>query len=463
MLSLAILALLQPAAAAAQPSAAPPSIDWKATEAPFLTDHVQLTFRDRFTRAGEAYFSPNDGWVIFQAIEAPQPGKQPDPFYAMFVARLLRDEHGRITGLDEPIRVSPEGSANTCGWFDPVRPGMVLFGSTIGHPADDQKSGFQVGTRKYVWMFPAEMEVAQRSVIEMLGIPVEGGTAGTTSQAMGVLREQIANLHAKIDKASAIPGGLNPNAPQLKTQLELLNLDLQQLQELASHEAAATPVFARPNYDAECSYSADGRFILYAHIEDAKEGERPDANIYIYDTVTKKQHPIVVAKGYDGGPFFSPDGTRICYRSDRKGNDLLQLFVADLKFDGNIPIGITQEYQVTDNEHVNWAPYFHPSGKYLVYGSSQAGHDNYEVFAVELDPARLAEAASASNGATAIVPNLRTVRITQAPGADVLPVFTHDGQAMMWTSQRGPKAAGEERPSSQLWIANVEGTPFPTN
>ena len=33
------------------------------------------------------------------------------------------------------------------------------------------------------------------------------------------------------------------------------------------------------------------------------------------------------AKGYDGGPFFSPDGKKILYRSDRKENDLLQVFI----------------------------------------------------------------------------------------------------------------------------------------
>lgn len=450
MLPLVLLALAQPA----------PTADWAETEAPVLSGHVQLTFRDRYTRAGEAYFSPNGGWIIFQAIESPREGAEPDPFYAMFVARLLRDDAGRITGIDEPIRVSPPGSANTCGWFDPARPGMVLFGSTLGRPADDQKSGFQVGTRRYVWMFPAEMEIVQRAVVPMLGLPVEGGTATSTGQAMGLLREQIAQLRARVDQSSALPGGFNPRAVELKSRLEMLNLDLAHLEELAPHESAATPVFTRPNYDAECSYSEDGRFILYAHVEDGKEGERPDANIYIYDTLSAKHYPIVVAPGYDGGPFFSPDGKRITYRSDRKGNDLLQIFVADLKFENGVPVGISREYQVTDNTHVNWAPYFHPSGRYLVYGSSEAGHDNYEVFAVELDQERMDKAAATAATGSIVVPGLRTVRITHAPGADVLPVFSADGSVMMWTSQRGPKAPGEARSSSQLWIANVAGDPF---
>jgi hypothetical protein len=51
----------------------------------------------------------------------------------------------------------------------------------------------------------------------------------------------------------------------------------------------------------------------------------------------------------------------------------------------------------------------------------------------------------------------RKLRVTHAEGADVLPAFSADGKWMMWTSQRGPKAAGEERASSQLWIARWHG------
>ncbi|MBS0195252.1 MAG: PD40 domain-containing protein [Planctomycetes bacterium] len=457
VLALAV-ALAQPPA---PPSEAP--LDWKTLEAPYLTNHVQLTSRDQFTKAGEAYFSPNDGWIIFQATAVPEPGKEPEPFYSMFVARLTRNEGGRITGIEKPIRVSPDNSANTCGWFDPSLPGSVIFGSTLKTPADEKKSGFQVGTRKYVWMFPNEMEVCRRSVIQMLSIQTESGKdADSSAAAIGVLRQEIAGLRAKLDGANAVPAGMSPRRAELATRLELLNLDLKQIEELAPNEGAATPIFTRPNYDAECSVSPDGRFILYAHVEDTKEGERPDANIYIYDTQTKKHHPIVVAPGYDGGPFFSPDGKRICYRSDREGNDLLQIYVADLKFEDGVPVGIDFEYQLTDNKSVNWAPYWHPSGAYIVYGTSQVSHANYEIFAVRLDEAAMASAKAAAkkaNTSHADIPNLLYTRITNATGADVLPVFTKGGDTMMWTSQRGPKVAGEEKPSSQLWIATVGTLP----
>jgi hypothetical protein len=47
------------------------------------------------------------------------------------------------------------------------------------------------------------------------------------------------------------------------------------------------------------------------------------------------------------------------------------------------------------------------------------------------------------------------VRLTFAPGADVLPAFNADGTRMIWTSQRGPKLEGQERPTSQVWIAEL--------
>lgn len=410
----------------------PAGEEWREAESKLLVNHVQLTSRDRFVKAGEAYFSPDGEWIVFQAVPVPEEGKEADPFYAMFVGKLEKDASGKVKGLGAVTRISPEGSANTCGWFHPTDPKRVLFGSTTTRPSDEQKSGFQVGSRRYVWMFPQEMEV-----VEWDGFVVRG--EGKDARRVGTNRAM----------------------PQPRT------------------------VFSLPNYDAECSYSADGRFILYAHIEEAPtsggeaggQGDhapgKPDANIYIYDTVTKEHHAIVTAPGYDGGPFFSPDGKSICYRSDRAGNDLLQLFVADLKFEKGddgamVPVGIEREYQLTKNQHVNWAPYWHPSGRALVYASSEVGHTNYEVFAVEVDRAKLEELAKAAGAetrsggqpATIDASSARRARVTHAPGADVLPAFSPDSKYLMWTGQRGPLGPGETRPSSQLWIAEAIANPF---
>ncbi len=415
MISLALTLTLH-AAVFAQPAGAP-STDWKAAEAPFISRPVQLTFPDRFTRAGEQYFDHHTPprWVVFQAIERPAPPPdgtkpaEPSPHYSMFVARLRYDNASRITGIDAPIRVSPEGSANTCGWFHPTEVGSVIFGSTLVPPVATDAPGYSRDRQRYAWQFPPEMQVVSVGVRAMLA---DDPRADESARA-----------------AATKMGGLcGPHA-----------------------------LFERPGYDAECSVSPDGRFLLYTHVDPTTS----DPNLWVYDSKRDRHTPIVTAKGYDGGPFFSPDGQWICYRSDRLGNNILQLFVAELARgddgDTDAIIGIQREIQLTfpapgqaeKDQAVSWCPFFHPSGKYLLYATSEVGHQNYEVFAVELDPSK--------PSSTSTPP--RKARITHAPGFDGLPAFSRDGRLLIWTSQRGPKRDDEARPSSQMWVSEVVGSP----
>lgn len=369
-----------------------PFPDWREAEKTSLTNHVQLTFPDRFLRAGEAYFDPEARWIIFQATPVPPEGQAPSPHYEMYVARLTRDEAGRVTGIDEPIQISKLGSANTCGFFHPKHPWSVIFGSTIEPPNERRPSGYQREGSRYEWQFPSSMEVCSRAVIQIFADYRPDQVAGTI-------------------------WGENLSSP--------------------------VPLWEREGYDAECAFSPDGRFIVFT----AVDPETADPDLHIFDTTTKKSWPIVEAKGYDGGPFFSPDGKRLCYRSDRAGNDLLQVYVADLRFDeSGAPVAVERERAITSDEHVNWAPYWHPSGRFVLVTTSREGHQNYEVYAIEVPAADAPD-----EGASA----LASRRITFAPGFDGMPVFSSDGRLMMWTSQRGGKLEHEQRPSSQVWIAEV--------
>lgn len=427
----------------AQPPSAP---DWQAAEAAFLTGHIQITTRDRFIKAGEAYFDHNSPprWIVFQAIPVPPSGKDPESFYSMYVAKLRYSGEFTITGIEEPIRISPDGSANTCGWFHPVFPFRVLFGSTLVAPANREKPGFRVGTRNYVWQFPDEMEIVERGVSAIAKDFPPDSPLGRQSAS---LESTMQDFEPHIREKNITPEESLKRSNELFAKLDQVAPDLRAVKSWIS----AKTVFEMPKYTAECSWSSDARFILYAQVRAELTREKDDADIFVFDTKTGEHHPLVVADGYDGGPFFSPDGQRICYRSDRKGDDKLQLFVADLKFENDVPVGITKEHQITANDHVNWAPYFHPSGKFLVYGTSEVSHANYEVFACELPPI----------GGDIAPDKLKHTRITTAPGADVLPVFSADAKYFMWTAQRGPTAAGEPKPSSQVWIAKTAGNWIP--
>ncbi len=380
---------------------------WPALESNFLTEHVQLTSETKYIKAGESYFSPDGRMVIFQAIETPPEGEEAGAHYAMYVASVKRDDNGDITGIGQAGMVSASnGSANTCGWFHPTDPMRILFGTTITAPSGKDVAGFQRKTSKYSWKFPTEMDIV----------------AGNLSMTYVLSDEATARAKKLLEE--------DPTATP-----ELSMNDIISVPTLTN----TSPVWVREGYDAEGSWSPDGRYILYTQLEPGSN----NGDIWIYDSTDGSHTPLITADGYDGGPFFSPDGQSICYRSDRRGDNLLQIFVADLQFDDSGKVTGAVETQLTDNEHVNWCPFYTPDGKYLFYATSEQSHGNYEIYVID------------ASGEYPMEETPR-MRISQARGFDGLPAFTSDGEWMIWTAQRGATRDGEERPSSQLWAAKVE-------
>lgn len=181
-------------------------------------------------------------------------------------------------------------------------------------------------------------------------------------------------------------------------------------------------------YDAECSYSPDGKQIVFASTRDG------DPDLYIMNADGTNVRQLTDAKGYDGGPFFSPDGQWIIFRSDRKKEHYLQIYAIGV--DGK------NEVALTDNVGVNWAPYWHPTEPYIIWcgadHSNPKARPNYNLWLMKYS----IEDGKFKKG--------KVTQITDHKSADVLPVFSPDGKKLMWTSNR------TEDGSSQLWIADFK-------
>lgn len=191
-----------------------------------------------------------------------------------------------------------------------------------------------------------------------------------------------------------------------------------------------------PGYDAEGSFSPDGKQIVFCSLRSAFPLEKltPEerahydkdpawwGDIYIMNADGSNVRRLTEAPGYDGGPFFSPEGKRIVWRHFDESGTVADVWT--MNTDGS------DKRRITDFKSMSWAPYYHPSGRYLIFTSNKFGFDNFELFLVDVDGKH------------------EPVRVTYTPGFDGLPVFSPDGKKLLWASGR----TGDGK--SQLFLAD---------
>ncbi len=187
-------------------------------------------------------------------------------------------------------------------------------------------------------------------------------------------------------------------------------------------------------YDAEASYSPDGEWIAFTSLRHAYERELSNeeaakldvdpswfGEIYRMRADGSGVERLTETPGYDGGPFYFADGSRIVWR--RFDDDGLVADIWTMRPDGSDP------RRITDFGSMSWAPYPHPSGRYVFFASNKHGFENFEVFIVDAEGRK------------------EPVRVTTTDGFDGLPVPTPDGRRLSWTSNRHGEGA-------QLYLAD---------
>lgn len=177
-----------------------------------------------------------------------------------------------------------------------------------------------------------------------------------------------------------------------------------------------------PGYDAEAVVSPKGDKILFTSTRDG------DLDLYIMDINGKNVKRLTHTLGYDGGAFFSADGTKIVFRASRpQGKDTVEykeLLAKGLVAPTNMEIYTmnvdgSNMKQVTKLGKANWAPFFSPSGKKIIFSSnhhSAKGYD-FQLFMINEDGSGLEQ-------------------ITYESQFNAFPMFSPDGKKLVFSSNR---------------------------
>src|SRR5207237_5127395 len=130
---------------------------------------------------------------------------------------------------------------------------------------------------------------------------------------------------------------------------------------------------AKGSYDAEATINKDGR-ITFTSMRDG------DLDVYTMDGDGKNVKRLTHELGYDGGPFWSADGKQIVYRAfhptaPKDSADYVALLKQHLVHPTTLDLFVmnadgSNKRQVTHNHAANFAPFFTPDGKKIIFSSN---------------------------------------------------------------------------------------------
>ena len=192
-------------------------------------------------------------------------------------------------------------------------------------------------------------------------------------------------------------------------------------------------------YDAEGTISPDGKKIVFTSTRDG------DLELYAMNLDGSGQRRLTHELGYDGGAWHSQDGQWIVWRANHPKTDAevvryKDLFSRDLVMPANMELFLmradgSEQHQITHNGGANFAPYFMPDGKRIVFASNMKDPrgGNFDLYTVNRDGTNLQQ-------------------ITFDSNFDGFPMFTADGKKMIWESNRNAEHAGDTNVFIADWV-----------
>ena len=188
-----------------------------------------------------------------------------------------------------------------------------------------------------------------------------------------------------------------------------------------------------PGYDAEATVSPTGDRIVFTSVRDG------DIDLYSMNLDGSDVKRLTDRPGYDGGAFFSWDGKRIVWRAPGKDDDVTKgdyqaLLRRGLVRPARLEIWIMDadgknKRQITSNGAANFAPFWHPDGKRIIFASNHHDEErsNFELFLVDIETKELERVTYFER---------RREGARRSDDFDGFPMFTRDGKRLVFCSNR---------------------------
>ncbi|EDM80497.1 WD40-like Beta Propeller [Plesiocystis pacifica SIR-1] len=193
---------------------------------------------------------------------------------------------------------------------------------------------------------------------------------------------------------------------------------------------------ASPGYDAEATVSPAGDTIVFTSTRDG------DPELYVMDIDGQNLRRLTNAPGYDGGAFFSFDGKKIIWRANRPTTADEQAKYTELREEGLVrPTALelmvmnadgSEQRVITNNGAANFGPFWHPDGERVIFSSNLADpmKRNFDLFIIDTAPQPEGQWAEPE-------------RVTFTKEFDGFPMFTRDGEQLVFASNRHHDKDGE--------------------
>ncbi|CDR35254.1 TolB family protein [Criblamydia sequanensis] len=295
------------------------------TDEPYLKNIHQITFDEMgFERAGEAYFSPDDSTILFQAIPK---GKKEYQIYRMNL----------MDGL--PLMVSTGKGSCTCAYFHPTQE-KIIFASSHSDPMEFRE---EEAHESYKWHLTPYMNIYEANLD---GSDLKALTGGEAYHAECAYSPD----GTKIVYASNESGSMN---------IYVMDADGYNAKAITHTEGI---------YNGGPFFSPDGKKIIFR-----ADRMRPDyLQIYMIDLETLEEELLTDNEAINWAPYWHPDGDKIAFTTSLHGHHRYEIYLLEL--------ATGRMQRLTDYPSFDGLPVFSHDGKKLMWTSKRSPNRSCQIY-----------------------------------------------------------------------------------